>query len=141
MTVILQKLNIHQAKCAAWWTSEHSSAGRATGLYPARRGFESFCSDPAKQESSFAGSLKVFILSFVKVIGNGTMTAVGVILKCHHNGTLPQAGGNMSRRFESGRSDWDIIHPTTFRNFSLYFFYRPVIVKIMGLYFYKGCND
>lgn len=73
----------------------------------------------ARQESGFAGSLKVFILSFVKVIGNGTMTAVGVILKCHHNGTFPRAGGNMShykvsRRFESGRSDWDIIHPTFF---------------------------
>nr|DAV10400.1 MAG TPA: hypothetical protein [Caudoviricetes sp.] len=41
------------------------------------------------------------------------MAAVGVILKCHHNGTLLRAGGNISRckvsrRFESGRSEFSL---------------------------------
>ena len=41
------------------------------------------------------------------------MAAVGAILKCHHIGTLPQAGGSMSRskvsrRFESGRSEFSL---------------------------------
>ena len=86
-TRLLQKLNIHQAKCAAWWILEHSSVVEQPAYIQCVGG--SIPSVPISKAKFFH-----FPFPFTKVIRqkNGTMAAVGAILKCHPDGTFLRVG-------------------------------------------------
>lgn len=78
-----KKLNIHQVKCATWWTSEHSSAGEQLAYIQYGGGSSpSVPLSKAREQLCWIPQSFHFFFPFVKSNWqNGTMAAVGVILK------------------------------------------------------------
>lgn len=76
-----KKLNFHQIECAAWWISEHSSEGEQLAYI--QRGGGSSPSVPISKAREQLCWIPQSFHSFLRKSSwqNGTMTAVGVILK------------------------------------------------------------
>ena len=140
-----KKLNIHQAKCATWWTSEHSSAGEQLAYIQYGGGSSpSVPLSKAREQLCWIPQSFHFFFPFVKVIGrtarwppwewsSSAITTERFSKREETWATVKWAAGSNPGVLIR------ILYILHFHNFSLCFC-RPVN-KIMGLYFYKGCND